>query len=115
MPRCSRRANCGSFSRSPALAGVLLGLMSAGSAFGGLAYGSCSWRLGLTRQFERSIRPKHSPSRQARCLPGWGSGWPQEVFLVEQFRSGAALAAAAGSALLATLGARFVPERRRKG
>jgi predicted MFS family arabinose efflux permease len=34
-----------------ALAGVLLGLMSAGSAAGGLAYGSRSWRLPLARQF----------------------------------------------------------------
>jgi MFS family permease len=36
---------------TPALAGVLLGLMSAGSAFGGLAYGSRNWRLPLARQF----------------------------------------------------------------
>jgi MFS family permease len=35
----------------PALAGVLLGLMSAGSAFGGLAYGSRNWHLPLARQF----------------------------------------------------------------
>jgi hypothetical protein len=35
----------------PALAGVLLGLMSAGSAFGGLAYGSRNWPLPLVRQF----------------------------------------------------------------
>lgn len=35
----------------PALAGVLLGLMSAGSACGGLAYGSRSWHLPLVRQF----------------------------------------------------------------
>ena len=35
----------------PATAGVLLGLMSAGSAFGGLAYGSRSWRLPLPQQF----------------------------------------------------------------
>lgn len=35
----------------PALAGVLLGLMSAGSALGGLAYGSRSWHLPLARQF----------------------------------------------------------------
>jgi MFS family permease len=35
----------------PALAGVFLGVMSAGSAFGGLAYGSRSWRGPLTRQF----------------------------------------------------------------
>jgi len=36
---------------APALAGVLLGLMSAGSAFGGLAYGSRNWHLPLARQF----------------------------------------------------------------
>lgn len=35
----------------PALAGVLLGLMSVGSALGGLAYGSRSWHLPLARQF----------------------------------------------------------------
>ena len=34
-----------------ALAGVLLGLMSTGSALGGIAYGSRSWHLPLTRQF----------------------------------------------------------------
>jgi MFS family permease len=34
-----------------ALAGVLLGLMSAGSALGGLAYGSRSWHVPLARQF----------------------------------------------------------------
>jgi MFS family permease len=34
-----------------ALAGVLLGLMSAGSAAGGIAYGSRSWHLPLMRQF----------------------------------------------------------------
>jgi hypothetical protein len=34
-----------------ALAGILLGLMSTGSALGGIAYGSRSWRLPLTRQF----------------------------------------------------------------
>jgi MFS family permease len=36
---------------NPALAGVLLGLMSAGSALGGLAYGSRNWHFPLTRQF----------------------------------------------------------------
>lgn len=35
----------------PALAGLILGLMSVGSAAGGLAYGSRSWRLALPRQF----------------------------------------------------------------
>jgi MFS family permease len=34
-----------------ALAGVLLGLMSTGSALGGIAYGSRSWHLPLARQF----------------------------------------------------------------
>jgi predicted MFS family arabinose efflux permease len=34
-----------------ALAGVLLGLMSTGSALGGIAYGSRSWHLPLMRQF----------------------------------------------------------------
>lgn len=36
---------------NPALAGVLLGVMSAGSALGGLAYGSRSWHAPLARQF----------------------------------------------------------------
>ena len=35
----------------PALAGVLLGIMSIGSAAGGLVYGSRNWRLPLARQF----------------------------------------------------------------
>lgn len=35
----------------PALAGLILGLMSVGSAAGGLAYGSRSWRSPLRRQF----------------------------------------------------------------
>ncbi|HVP08611.1 MAG TPA: MFS transporter, partial [Burkholderiales bacterium] len=35
----------------PALAGVLLGVMSIGSAAGGLVYGSRSWGLPLARQF----------------------------------------------------------------
>lgn len=36
---------------SPPMAGVLLGVMSVGSALGGLVYGSRSWRLSLGRQF----------------------------------------------------------------
>ncbi len=35
----------------PAFAGILLGIMSIGSAAGGLVYGSRSWRLPLARQF----------------------------------------------------------------
>jgi len=39
----------------PALAGVLLGIMSIGSATGGLVYGSRSWRLPLARQFPLTL------------------------------------------------------------
>ena len=39
----------------PALAGVLLGLMSVGSAIGGLAYGSRSWHVPLGRQFSFTL------------------------------------------------------------
>jgi MFS family permease len=39
----------------PALAGVLLGVMSVGSALGGLVYGSRSWRLPLARQFALTL------------------------------------------------------------
>ena len=38
-------------SGKPALAGLILALMSVGSALGGLAYGSRGWRGGLSRQF----------------------------------------------------------------
>lgn len=38
-----------------ALAGVLLGVMSAGSALGGLAYGSRSWHFPLARQFAAAL------------------------------------------------------------
>ena len=39
----------------PALAGVFLGLMSFGSAFGGLAYGSAHWHAPLLRQFSAML------------------------------------------------------------
>ena len=39
----------------PALAGILLGIMSVGSAAGGLVYGSRSWRLPLARQFSFTL------------------------------------------------------------
>lgn len=39
----------------PALAGVLLGVMSAGSALGGLAYGSRTWGVPLARQFAGAL------------------------------------------------------------
>ena len=40
---------------SPALAGLLLGLMSIGSVAGGLAYGSRGWHLPLARQFALTL------------------------------------------------------------
>lgn len=40
---------------SPALAGLLLGLMSVGSVAGGLGYGSRSWHLPLARQFSLAL------------------------------------------------------------
>ena len=39
----------------PALAGVFLGVMSAGSALGGLAYGTRSWHFPLARQFATAL------------------------------------------------------------
>lgn len=39
----------------PSLAGVFLGLMSVGSAFGGLAYGSAHWHAPLLRQFSTTL------------------------------------------------------------
>ena len=39
----------------PALAGVMLGLMSVGSVAGGLTYGSRGWRLPLVRQFALTL------------------------------------------------------------
>jgi MFS family permease len=60
----------------PALAGVLLGLMSAGSAFGGLAYGSRSWRLPLTRQFATML------TIMGLGLGLLALGWPPWLFAV---------------------------------
>jgi MFS family permease len=42
-------------SGAAALAGVLLGVMSAGSALGGLAYGSRAWHFPLARQFAAAL------------------------------------------------------------
>ena len=39
----------------PALAGILLGIMSIGSAAGGLVYGSRGWHLPLARQFSLTL------------------------------------------------------------
>jgi len=39
----------------PALAGVILGVMSVGSALGGLAYGARAWHLPLVRQFSLAL------------------------------------------------------------
>lgn len=63
----------------PALAGVLLGLMSTGSALGGLAYGSRSWRFPLQRQFA-AILALMGLGLAALALP-WGP-WTFAVLTV---------------------------------
>jgi MFS family permease len=140
-----------------AFAGVLLGLMSAGSALGGLAYGSRSWRFPLTHQFAamlalmgagvgvlvlpwatwafatwcvfagvvmapaliiqsmlvaKTTRPEHVTEAftwsASALLFGVGMGVAVGGTLLEDFRSPAVLAAAAGAALLASAGARLL-------
>lgn len=71
-----------------ALAGVLLGLMSAGSALGGLAYGSRSWHLPLARQFALML-----------CLMGAGLAlltlpWPAWAFTAWSLFAGIVMAPA---------------------
>ena len=138
----------------PALAGVLLGLMSAGSALGGIAYGSRSWHLPLMRQFAlmlglmgaglfvlalpwapwpfafwslfagvvmapaliiqsmlvaKTARPEHTTEAftwsASALLCGVGIGVAAGGALLEHFRSPAALAAGAASALIAAVAA----------
>lgn len=140
-----------------AFAGVLLGVMSAGSALGGLAYGSRSWHFPLARQFAvalaltaaglallalpwqpwtlaawsvvagiaiapaliiqsmlvtKTARPEHSTEAftwtTSALLAGVGIGLAVGGALLERFPAQAALAAGAGTALLAATGARFV-------
>jgi predicted MFS family arabinose efflux permease len=137
---------------SPALAGVLLGLMSVGSALGGLAYGSRSWHFALVPQFSlllalmgiglgvlsfpshplafavagvaagivmapvlivqsmlvaKSVRAEHTAEAftwaASALLAGVGAGVGAGGLILEVYRSGAALAAASASALLAAL------------
>lgn len=135
-------------SGSVAIAGLLLGLMSVGSAFGGLAYGSRSWRLRLGPQFSlllalmgvglallslvshpaafaaigfgagivmapvlivqsmlvaKSVRPEHTAEAftwsASALLAGVGLGLAGGGLLLETYRSSAAIAGAAASAL----------------
>jgi predicted MFS family arabinose efflux permease len=137
---------------SPALAGVLLGLMSVGSAAGGLTYGSRSWHFPLVRQFAlmlalmgvglallalpwnpfffalwstlagvvmapaliiqsmlvaKTSRPEYSTEAftwsASALLTGVGIGMTTGGGLLEVYRSGAPLAAAAGAAFLGAL------------
>jgi MFS family permease len=139
-----------------ALAGVLLGLMSAGSALGGLVYGSRSWHAPLASQFSAMLalmgaglallalrwepwtfalwsvlaglvmapaliiqsmlvakiaRPGHSTEAftwsASALLSGIGIGLAAGGVLLELFRSNAALAAAAVTALAAAVAARL--------
>jgi MFS family permease len=146
---------------SGALAGVLLGLMSVGSAIGGLAYGSRSWHLPLVPQFSillalmgagltllsvstplavfafvgfgagvvmapvlivqsmlvaKSVHAEHTAEAftwsASALLAGVGLGLAAGGMLLEVYRSNAALAAGAASALLAALLARVTLKSR---
>jgi hypothetical protein len=72
----------------PATAGVLLGLMSAGSAFGGLAYGSRTWGLPLARQFALML------AIMGLGLGMLALGWPSWVFAVLCVAAGVVMAPA---------------------
>jgi predicted MFS family arabinose efflux permease len=149
---------------APALAGLLLGLMSVGSALGGLAYGSRTWRRPLVRQFSlllavmgtglallslpthpvafslvafgagvvmapvlivqsmlvaKGVRAEHTAEAftwsASALLAGVGLGLGMGGLLLETHRSGAALAAAGASALLAALIAHFLLGNRLRG
>ncbi len=140
----------------PALAGVLLAVMSIGSALGGLVYGSRGWHFPLARQFAAALalmgaglgvlalrwdpwpfaawcalagvtmapgliiqsmlaakiaRPEHSTEAftwaTSALLAGVGIGLAVGGALLEVFPSSVALAAGAGSALLAAIAARL--------
>jgi MFS family permease len=142
---------------NPGFAGVLLGIMSAGSALGGLAYGGRHWHFPLGRQFAVALtvlaaglallalrwapwlfaawcalagiamapgliiqsmlaakiaRPEHATEAftwtTSALLAGVGVGLAVGGALLEHFPSQAALAASAGTALLAAGGARFL-------
>jgi MFS family permease len=148
-------------SGSVALAGLLLGLMSVGSAFGGLAYGSRSWRLRLGPQFSlllalmgvglallslvshpaafaaigfgagivmapvlivqsmlvaKSVRPEHTAEAftwsASALLAGVALGLAGGGLLLETYRSGAAIAGAAASALAGAALARLTLRNR---
>jgi predicted MFS family arabinose efflux permease len=147
--------------QSPALAGVLLGLMSVGSALGGLAYGSRSWRFALVPQFSlllglmgaglallslaahpmtfavvgfaagivmapvlivqsmlvaKSVRPEHTAEAftwsASALLAGVGLGLAGGGVLLETYRSSAAIAGAAASALAGAALARLTLRNR---
>ena len=146
---------------SVALAGLLLGLMSVGSALGGLAYGSRSWRLPLVPQFAlllvlmglglallslashpaafavigfgagivmapvlivqsmlvaKSVRPEHTAEAftwsASALLAGVGLGLAGGGLLLEIYRSSAAIAGAALSALAGAALARLTLRNR---
>lgn len=71
-----------------ALAGVLLGLMSAGSALGGLAYGSRAWHAPLARQFTAAL------ALTAAGLAVLAAPWQPWVFAVWSLLAGVAIAPA---------------------
>jgi predicted MFS family arabinose efflux permease len=117
-----------------ALAGVLLGLMSAGSALGSLAYGSRAWHFLLARQFTalsvvagiaiapaliiqsmlvtKTALPEHSTEAftwtTSALLAGVGIGLAAGGMMLERLPASSALGAGALAALAAAAGARFL-------
>jgi hypothetical protein len=71
-----------------AFAGVLLGLMSAGSALGGLAYGSRGWHFPLARQFAAAL------ALTALGLAVLSLRWQPSLFAALSLVSGIAIAPA---------------------
>ena len=72
----------------PALAGILLGITSAGSALGGLAYGSRDWHYPLARQFVAAL------ALMALGLGVLALGWQPWVFAIWAAIAGIAMAPA---------------------
>jgi MFS family permease len=72
----------------PAFAGILLGITSAGSALGGLAYGSRGWHYPLARQFILAL------AVMAAGLAILALPWPRWLFLPWAALAGVAMAPA---------------------
>jgi MFS family permease len=70
----------------PALAGLILGLMSAGSALGGVAYGARTWGLGYPKQFAATL------ALMGAGLALLAAPWPPLAFTALSTLAGVAMA-----------------------